>query len=685
MLPTVFKSANESCPPSTTPATATSRSAARRPTRANEWQYVRHAHLDPRHAPAKFGGQHFRNRKDEINGSNEKGTYDFGATRSAFDTGYGPANMLLGALSSFTQVADIARKNSIFKDYQFFLQDTWRARRNLTFDYGLRIYHLGPEYDLDPASVRDAVFLPERYDPKKAVRYYVPDPKNSALVVDPANPGQPLSAALSSVLLYTIVPGSGDPRNGVVALGDNEWGKSGLLKQKFLMFAPRGGFAWSPGGNQRTVIRGGFGWAYNRNTIGDAVSNFNNGFTRNVNVVQTSLATMASTSVGTQVLAAGNFAAREASSAKAPTIYDYSLSMQRELPFKMVADFAYVGNLQRHQRINFNINSIAPGVAFDPRYIDPRNVGYNFAGPISASNPGPALPGSNIMNALVMRPYLGFNTLTATANVGNNRYDSFQARVNKRFGNGLTFQLSYTRSRLISGQDSPGLYSYNWKNYTGNLGNGSRSNVMAINYTYNLPKFASWVRFDNAFTRGAFNGWQVAHMFNRISGLPYTPGFSLLQANTNTGVSVNQVFLGTPDLAPRLNVLGDAASLAKDFSHQFDPAKLGVPAVFPAADGTGPRNYLTAPGTFTNNISLIKVFSVSDRSKVELRLNAYNAFNQVRRTGLNTTVQYKAQGAKFGDGFCGLQSPRADREPPVQVDHRPGHHLQQLPHRRGGD
>jgi hypothetical protein len=360
---------------------------------------------------------------------------------------------------------------------------------------------------------------------------------------------------------------------------------------------------------------------------------------------------MKNTSVGAQVIAPGNFAAREPSTTKTSTIYDYSLSLQRELPFKMVADLAYVGNLQRHQRMNFNINSIAPGVAFDPKYVDPRNAGYNFYGPISASNPGP-LPGSNIMNALVMRPYQGFNTITATANVGNNRYDSFQARVNKRFGNGLTFQLSYTRSRLISGTESPGLWNYQWKDYTSQLANGSRTNVLAFNYTYNLPKFTSWIHFDNPITRGALNGWQLAHIFNWIGGLPYTPGFSLLQSNVNTSISVGQVFLGTPDLSPRLTVLGDATSLSKDFSHRFDPSKLGVPAIFPAADGTGPRNFLTAPGTFTNNISLIKVFSIRDRSKLELRLNAYNAFNQVRRTGLNTTVQYKSQGKTFNDGFA---------------------------------
>ena len=87
------------------------------------------------------------------------------------------------------------------------------------------------------------------------------------------------------------------------------------------------------------------------------------------------------------------------------------------------------------------------------------------------------------MNALVMRPYQGLNTLNATANVGNNRYDSFQANLNKRFGSGLMFQVSFTKGRLISGQESPGLYYYGWKNYTGSVSNTGRPYTVATKAT----------------------------------------------------------------------------------------------------------------------------------------------------------------------------------------------------------
>ena len=43
------------------------------------------------------------------------------------------------------------------------------------------------------------------------------------------------------------------------------------------------------------------------------------------------------------------------------------------------------------------------GTAWQQQYVDPRSAGYNFYGPVTASNPGP-LPGSNSMDAVVMRP-----------------------------------------------------------------------------------------------------------------------------------------------------------------------------------------------------------------------------------------------------------------------------------------
>lgn len=649
-LPSVFKATNNILPAitiGTYPAMAFNRLPAFAD--ANEWQASSTLTWTKGTHTYKFGGQFVIDTKQQINSANDKGTYNFGASHSPFDTNYGPANALVGALDEYTQVSSTSYQNSAFHDFQLFAQDSWRATRNLTLNYGLRIYHMPAEADVDPPSDKDAVFLPWLYNPANAPRYYIPNPANKSQVIDPAFPNNPLSSNVSSALLYTLVPGSGNLTNGLVPLGSPGVGNSGFFSPPPILAAPRGGFAYSPSFDSRMVIRGGFGWAYNRNLTQDTVANFNNGTARQVDYLETSLATLTSASSVTRISPPSLVTARDPSTRHPQTVYDYSLSVQREIAFNTVIDLAYVGNLQRHQAVEFNLNAIPPGTAFNPAYIDSTNVGYNFYGPITASNPGP-LAGSNVMNALVMRPFQGYNTIDDTANVGNNRFDSLQIAVQKRFGNGLSFQAAYSRNRLISGVENAGIYSYIWKQFSGYPSAAMRTNNIAVNYIYQLPDFAShWLGWHNIAARSAMDGWQFAHHLTFFGGLPVSPTFSVQEANTGTDISVPDVFMGSPDITPRAQITGNIAS--PNSTMYFDPNNLSVPQIYPQGKGTGPMNYITQPGTFANDMTMSKKFIFREGYTLELRVSAYNAFNQVRRTTINSGIVYKAMGASYSKGF----------------------------------
>lgn len=162
---------------------------------------------------------------------------------------------------------------------------------------------------------------------------------------------------------------------------------------------------------------------------------------------------------------------------------------------------------------------------------------------------------------------------------------------------------------------------------------------------------------DNAVGRAILNDWKFTHLLTIFSGADYSPGFSIQQTNTTTNVDLNRVFLGTPDLGPRLGVAGSPNDASGDLGHQFDPSPLAVPAIFPSADGTGPRNFLHGRGSFANDISLVKQFRLHDRQRIELRANVYNVFNNVRWLTVNNSVQYKANGPAFGDGFRVFNTP----------------------------
>ncbi len=604
----------------------------------------------------KFGLLHIRNYKNEDDSSgpgagNDKGTFDFSPNaNSPFDTGYGPSNLLLGSLNSFTQTQYIAHKDAEYADTDFYIQDTWKIKHNLTLDYGLRVYHMPSQYEINPANTNDATFVPSLWTASQAVRLYVLDPKSPTQVIDPANPNNPLPTSLTNILKYTIVPGSGNPRDGVAPFGTNGIGNNGILSPKFLLFAPRGGFAWSPGSGDKTVIRGGFGWGYNRPNIAQALNAFENGNAQQTNVVLTSLATLSAPSNVTPIgiLSLG---ATDTSSRKVPTIYDYSLSVQRLLPGQMLLDVAYVGNLQRHQPIQFNLNAVPLGTAFQSQYIDPSNPGSNFAGTISASNPGP-LPGSNAADPSIMRPYPGYNSLTMNENSGNAHYDSLQVTVVKHMSHGLSFSASYTLAKTLGNLENQGLFRQNWQAYTGYVLSNDREHVFNAVYTYEIPKLSRGVHMNNGFGRRVFDDWHFTGAFTAFSGAPYSPSFSIQQANSTTNVNLGNLFLGTGDLTPRLLVTGSPNSATSPL--YFNAGGLGIPTL--GSDGTGPRNFLNGLGSFTNDMSLIKSIRITEKHAFELRVNAFNPFNQVRRISTNTSIQYKANGPTYASGFTILNT-----------------------------
>jgi hypothetical protein len=104
---------------------------------------------------------------------------------------------------------------------------------------------------------------------------------------------------------------------------------------------------------------------------------------------------------------------------------------------------------------------------------------------------------------------------------------------------------------------------------------------------------------------------------------------------------------------------GDPNALNRDLAHYFDATKFNLQGVYPAYEGLGPRNYIVRPGNFANDMTLTKAFTIKESHAFELRAAFFNAFNQVRRTGINTSLQYKANGRTFGDGFTVFNTPEA--------------------------
>ena len=75
---------------------------------------------------------------------NAAGTYYFGSDRAnPLDTGYAYSNALLGSTFAYGDDNKKLVNHARYTQIEWFLQDTWKASRRLTFDYGLRFYRVG--------------------------------------------------------------------------------------------------------------------------------------------------------------------------------------------------------------------------------------------------------------------------------------------------------------------------------------------------------------------------------------------------------------------------------------------------------------------------------------------------------------------------------------------------------------
>lgn len=102
---------------------------------------------------------------------------------------------------------------------------------------------------------------------------------------------------------------------------------------------------------------------------------------------------------------------------------------------------------------------------------------------------------------------------------------------------------------------------------------------------------------------------------------------------------------------------GPVNSIPNGSNLTFNPAALGVPGIYPSADGTGPRNFINGLGSFTNDLTLVKTIRITEKHGIELRATAFNLFNDVRRINTNSSIQYKANGPTAASGFSIINTP----------------------------
>ena len=561
-----------------------------------------------------------RSTKNQSTFADFNGNYNFGDNPSnPFDTGFGFSNALLGVYNTFSQASNYAAGLYRYWNAEEFVQDTWKIRRNLTLDYGLRLAWYQPQYD---TKLQTSTFDPNLWNPAKAPRLYQP-------AINPANGQRAAFDPVANTYLPSFdigleVPGTGDPFNGICQAGTcvNKY----LFKNRGPQWGPRFGIAWDVTGRGNIVVRTGGGIYYDRiqgNRIFDSIANPPVIFT------PTLQQNMVASIDPKNVLIGPPSVTMADPTGKIPTTYQYQFGIQYRLPWNMALETNYVGTQARHLQDNRNINYNAFGQCYLPQNQDPQRL---------AANPT-ALLGNNCKDANFLKPYIGFGNINLYESASTSNYNALQVELRKRAAKGLFFGVAYTWSKSL-GVAGNGIASTNDNTFVrpdqftrqALYGPTSfdRRQVLAINYVYSTPKFA----WGNAFSRLATDGWQISGVTQAQTGAPFTPGFSVQSAsNINiTGSSTEGARIGiVPGCDP--------------YTHLDDPFNRLNPACFtaPMPGSLGLEsgiNYLYGPGVINFDMAVQKEFAVKERVRFQFRVDAFNVFNHTNFNGYNSQLNF---------------------------------------------
>jgi hypothetical protein len=567
------------------------------------------------------------NQYHQAGGANFPGNFNFGTSSSnPLDTAYPYANAFLGIYQTYTEATNRVDYAPVTRIAEWYAQDSWRVRRRVTMDVGLRFTWALPQ---TPANKQAANFVPSLWDPAKAPKLYRPAKSGSANVTINPITGATVLAVYSGLL----VPNSGDPTNGVLVSGTKGY-PDALVYSNGILYAPRFGLAWDPFGNGKTAIRFGGGFFYNPRADAGALGNlsFNPPLIFNPTAYYGYVAQAANSS---GLLSPSSFSRTLDMHGKTVTAYHAHFGVQRQVIFGTVVDVSYVGSFGRHLGENTQINTVPYGAQFLPQNQNPQS-----------STPSP-LPDN------YFRPYPGYNNIPRQIFEGTSSYHSLQVTVNRRFAKGLQFGVVYTRSKALgfaegdstaapSGHSNEVAMYQNRRIWNYGLSSYDRPNILTFNFLWEVPKLSRVL--PNPVVKALFDNWQISDITSFISGapVPISAGTSPSLNITGGGDGWRPIMTGNPILPKNKRTFDeyyDTTVFMEPYAltpgqTSYSPTWLNV--------GNMPRLIVRGPGTNNWNTSLFKNFIIKERLRFQLRAEAYNAFNHTQFSGLDTTITFNA-------------------------------------------
>ena len=482
-------------------------------------------------------------------------------------------------------------------------QDEWRVSDRLTLTVGLRWQLLppfvSPLNNLTAFDKRNGgVIVPDANVPVQGFLQSInacAGPYNSYGVANPALPCGPVESASSQ------------------GLGP---GVRELYKRNV---QPRFGFAYRPFGDEKTVIRGGFG-IFTMTNLGQLSFNTTN---ISVGVVRTTLNTVQNgqptyqfpnVSIPTNPLAiagTGDFYQNTPIKYRDPQSAQWNLTVERELFRDTTLRVSFVGTNSYRMSQTVDLNQFPP------------------------------VAGTSDPNA---KPYPNWGRILSSENQGSVNYEGLQSELNHRSRGGLTLQASHVWAKSLGnvGGDAPTAFSpeviygtpvANRFDLAANRGNVAavRRHRMLVSAIYELP-FGSGRHFFNdmnPITQALFGGWSISTVSLWQTGPYLTP----LTSSSYDAGNLNLVYRGAYQ---RPDCVGDGNLSNPSVSEYFNLSAFVPQPAGPV--GNCRVGSLIGPGTVAIAGGLSKTFAIGEKMRVKFESTFTNLLNHANYAPPSTDV-----------------------------------------------
>ncbi len=513
--------------------------------------------------------------------------------------GGGMASLLLGTLTGGSFVAPPAQ-SSQSRYLSVFVQDDFRLNNSLTLNLGLRY-----EREFAPT---------ERYN--RILRGFDP-------VV-----ASPISApALAAYTKNPIpeVPVSQFKTVGGLLFADSS--NRSPYDTSAKNFSPRLGFAWKPAGmGGKNVLRGGLGLFYTPNEFGGTAID-QTGFTSSTPIVSTldggltPAATLANIFPTGFLPATGSSLGISQNLGQGASYYiplvkngyaiRWNLDVQRELPWDMVLQMGYQGNHAVHLMNSYSQNFVPAKYLSTSPARDQATIDYlaaNVTNPFAGLLPGTNLNGSTVSRSQLLYAYPQYTGVTRRfVPEGSSVFHMFQARIEKRFSNGLQFLGNFQRSKMITRTSRLNNADLQMEKV---IANEDRPQRIAVSGSYDLP-FGKGKPFAAHAGRGwdaVLGGWAVNFIYQQLSGPPLSWG-NIIRYGTDIKLNprnIDQAF--------------DTTMFNRNSSQQLASNLRTFPSRFSNLRQDGQNNW---------DFSILKNTRITESLKLQFRGEFFNAFNHV--------------------------------------------------------